>query len=210
MMLFYSVVRALSYPFLSLLFPTKVIGKSNFTHEKAVICCNHFSSFDSILVASKLMREGCRCIGKEEAFKSKLGGWFLQKMGGIPIKRGENDLAAYRKILNALKEGKQLLIFPEGTRNKGENTDIAPFYTGAALFAIKSDAPIIPVLLFRKPKPFQKNFLLVGEPFGLNEYLALPPKVQKEKATEFLFAKMKAMQASFNERVSASGRKLLK
>lgn len=208
-MLFYSVVRALSYPFLSLLFPTKIIGKKNFIHEKAVICCNHYSSFDSILVASKLMREGCRCIGKEEAFKSKFGGWFLSKMGGIPIKRGENDLVAYRKILNALKSGKQLLIFPEGTRNKDAKADIAAFHTGAALFAIKSGAPIIPVLLFMKPEPFKKNYIIVGEPFRLDEFAALPPKEQKEKATEYLYSKMKVMQEGFKALIENQKRRLL-
>ncbi len=209
-MLFYSIVRAMSYPFLSIIFPTKVIGKQNFFHEKAVICSNHYSSLDSILIASKLMREGCRCIGKEEAFKSKFGGWFLHKMGGIPIKRGENDLVAYRKILSVLKSGKQLLIFPEGTRNKDGNADINLFHTGAALFAIKSGAPIIPVLLYQKPKPFKRNYLLVGESFRLDEFASLPPREMKELATEFLYTKMRDMQSAFKSRIDGSTGRLLK
>ncbi|NCA67204.1 MAG: 1-acyl-sn-glycerol-3-phosphate acyltransferase [Clostridia bacterium] len=207
--LFYRIVRAISYPFLSLIFPTKIIGKNNFIHEKAVICCNHYSSLDSILVATKLMREGCHCIGKEEAFKSKISGWFLRKMGGIPIKRGENDLVAYRKILNVLKSGKQLLIFPEGTRNKSECADIAPFHTGAALFSIKSNAPIIPILLYGKPRPFKKNFIIIGEPFSLEKFASLPSREMKEKATEELYSRMFEMQKNFNNMIQSSERRLL-
>lgn len=203
-MLFYSIVRALSYPFLALIFPTKVIGKENFIHEKAVICCNHYSSFDSILIASKLMKSGCRCVGKEEAFKSKFGGWFLKKMGGIPIKRGESDLVAYRKILNVLKSGRQLLIFPEGTRNHLDKADIASFHTGAALFSIKSNAPIVPILFYKKPKPFKRNYLIVGKPFSLEQFATMPPKELKAKATEYLYENMSNMQKDFKALIEKS------
>ena len=45
-----------------------------------------------------------------------------------------------------------------------------PFKPGAATFAIKAKAPIVPIYIYKKPKPFRLNHILIGDPFELSEY----------------------------------------
>ena len=45
-----------------------------------------------------------------------------------------------------------------------------PFHHGASVIAIKNRVPIIPVVLYKKPKLFRMTHVLVGDPFELSEY----------------------------------------
>ena len=45
-----------------------------------------------------------------------------------------------------------------------------PFHPGAAVMAIKCKAPIIPIVIYKKPKFFRRTHVLIGEPIELSEY----------------------------------------
>lgn len=74
-----------------------------------------------------------------------------------------------KKSFKALKDGKILGIFPEGTRNgmaKGVKV-----HNGAALIALKTNTPIIPVGIQGSFKPFTKVRINIGKPMDFSEYI---------------------------------------
>ena len=77
-----------------------------------------------------------------------------------------------RALMNAmkvLKEGKKLVIFPEGTRNKtGE--ELQELKSGAGLIAVRTKTPVVPVMFLKHPKIFRRSYMIVGKPFELKEF----------------------------------------
>jgi 1-acyl-sn-glycerol-3-phosphate acyltransferase len=79
-----------------------------------------------------------------------------------------------------LKNGEKLCIFPEGTRNKTDE-EMLPFHHGAAAIAIKCKAPIVPMVIYKKPRYFRMTHILVGEPIEFTEYYG--KKLTEEELT---------------------------
>jgi 1-acyl-sn-glycerol-3-phosphate acyltransferase len=113
----------------------------------------------------------------------------------------EAFIKATKQILQLLKENKTIGVFPEGTRNKNEE-DKFEAKNGACMFAIKSKTPIVPLWLVRKPKPFRKNILLIGEPFELSEFYneRLSQEVLN-KASIVLTEKMLELKKAYEQQV---------
>lgn len=166
-MIYYLVVILLILPFL-IMFPTAIKGVKNIPKKgKVILVCNHHSNMDSLLIATKILRRRFKYMAKAELFKNKLVGGFLKIAGAYPVKRGGNDITAVKQTLKYLKQEKALCIFPEGTRVK-EN-ESAEAKNGAALFALKTNSPIVPCFYIKKPKLFRFNVLVIGQPFILSD-----------------------------------------
>lgn len=191
-----------------IMYPTKVIHKERFDRKKKyVIASNHYSNADS-LVYDLHFRRRFRYVAKKELFKKKFFAWVLRKIGAIPIERGSISPSAYKEILSVLKNNEQLFIYPEGTRNKIEDGEMQQAKEGLILFASKGEAEILPMLIYRKPKLFRKNYIIVGEPFfvqGEN-----PKRLTKEEVEENLKAyseKMEALRAELKTVVERKKKK---
>ena len=165
--------------------PTKVINRCNYPKNKKqgyIVCSNHFSNFDVVLLDIYLAKK-IYYLAKKELFQNRFIGWIIRGLGGIKIDRSTNDLTAFKNSIKVLKNNKPLGIFPEGTRNKGnEESDMLEAKSGAIVFASKTGVPIIPMAIYRRPKLFRSNKILIGEPFyptGAN-----PSKLTKEEVDE--------------------------
>jgi 1-acyl-sn-glycerol-3-phosphate acyltransferase len=102
------------------------------------------------------------------------GPLLLGLWGGIPIRRGEADMAAFRQALAALEEGRILAMAPEGTRSgDGHLQQGRP---GIALLALRSGAPVLPIVCHggesfwdNLPRLRRTDFhIVVGQPFYLD------------------------------------------
>lgn len=164
-MLLFKFIYCLAYlPVKWLLAPFKVYGRENIPEGAAVIAGNHTSNFDAPMTILSMPPKGdVRIIGKIELFQNKLFGWFLRKMGAFSVDRGHNDITAIKTALNALKSGQKLLIFPEGTRVKGQEDVSAK--QGAALFAMRTNSPVLPVYLSSGKKLFRRSKVIFGKPY---------------------------------------------
>ena len=96
----------------------------------------------------------------------------MRGVGAIGIDRGKVDLSAMRKVMGVLNEGGSITMFPEGTRNKSGSDEMQEVKAGASLFAIKGQAQVVPIMLYRKPRLFRKNYLYVSQPFNVAELSA--------------------------------------
>ena len=147
-----------------LVFPQKNIGRENLPEGPALICANHSSGLDPFMVAFAAgWGTYLRMMAKAELRKLPLIGWILEKAGIIFVKRGERDIDSFKSSLRALKSGEKLMLFPEGTRVRGEDTVAAK--TGAIHMAVRTGVPIVPVYVPRHKKPFRVSHVVIGEPY---------------------------------------------
>jgi 1-acyl-sn-glycerol-3-phosphate acyltransferase len=105
-----------------------------------ILAGNHASWLDGPLVVAECPRP-VRCLTKVELYKGALG-WFLSKIGQIPIDRGRPDRTALHASLEELQNGGAIGMFPEGTRGTGELDSV---HDGVAWLAVRSGAQVLPV-----------------------------------------------------------------
>ena len=139
--MFYKIINAIIRVVTYFIFPYKFYGKENMPQTGgALIVCNHKTFFDFLYITMSLKRP-VALIAKQELFKNRFLAWLFDKYGAFPINRGGNDLGAVKKSIGLLRDGKAVLLFPEGTRNKG--IKIGEVLGGAALIAAKAGASFV-------------------------------------------------------------------
>ncbi|EJL40946.1 1-acyl-sn-glycerol-3-phosphate acyltransferase [Brevibacillus agri] len=164
-MTYYRLFRGIFRIIFSLVFRWQVIGREHIPKEGPVIlCANHISLWDPPLLGSGIERQ-VHFMAKEELFKIPLLSFLITKFGAFPVKRGAGDRAAIRTTLKLLEDGKIFGIFPEGTRSKtGEPGEAMP---GVAMFALKSQAAVIPVAIIGPYRAFRPIKIVYGKPIDL-------------------------------------------
>lgn len=160
--MFYSFVVFLFRIFYSLFYKVTVDGAVSLNNIGYLICSNHRSNVDPILIALSMK---CRVyfLGKKELFKNRFIGFILSKLGCSPIDRENVDIKTLKDSVDLLKSGKVLCIFPEGTRSK--TGELLEFKRGAGLLASRANVPIIPLKIEGNYKLFSKIIIKIGEPF---------------------------------------------
>lgn len=172
--------------------PTKFLHKENLPKRgtKAILTSNHFSLLDPILYDIFFFRK-FRIIGKKELFKNKIAAFFLKDFGAIPVDREQMTPSTYKETMTQLKKNRQILIFPEGTRNKSGTNELQEIKSGFLLFASRGETAITPMVMYRKPKLFRKNYIIIGKPFELIG--ENPKRLSKEELEENLQRYLKVM-----------------
>ncbi len=207
---FYRFLRVFLHPLQALLWPTKLIGLENaeaVAGRNAIFTCNHYSKVDTFLPCFAIFKREAHILAKAELFENAFGGWFLHKMGAIPVRRGQADIDSVKCVLKVLKDGGQLMIFPEGTRNKEGTQDMAEFKSGTARFAIKTKSPVVPMLYYAPPKLFKRNYLYIGKPFELDEFYGDRSHDAMERATDIVRQKMDEVRELVNAYVAQKNQK---
>lgn len=167
-MSWYKTFRFLFRVFFALFYRWQVIGRENVPEQGAVIlCCNHISNLDPPLLGSAMERQ-VHFMAKEELFRMPIISFLVTQFGALPVKRGASDRAAIRNTLKILEEGKMFGIFPEGTRSK--TGELGPGLSGASLFALKSEAQVIPVAIIGPYKLFRPIRIVFGQAIDFSRY----------------------------------------
>lgn len=141
----YAFIHRLAWLLSRWLCGVEVRGKENIPKSGAVIITsNHLSYLDPILIGSAVDAE-INYMAKSTLFLVPIIGGFLRYMNAYPVKRGAADRAALKRTLALLKEGKSILIFPEGTRGMGHKLGEAK--DGVGFLVYHSEALVIPALI---------------------------------------------------------------
>lgn len=118
---------------------------------------NHQGLFDVLVFLDSCPRP-FSFVAKKEASNVILLKQVIKALGAYPMDR--EDIRQSMKVINAVtedvKNGKNFLIFPEGTRSKNEN-NLLEFKGGSFKSATKAKCPIIPCALIDSFKPFDEN-----------------------------------------------------
>lgn len=175
--------------------PTKVYFRERFKDDKrAILICNHYGFFDSNPMLIKVFGKKSNILLKSEITRSKFIRECFKEVGGIPIRRGDSDIAAVKQVLKVLNNDEQILIYPEGTRNPHGIKEMLPFKEGVATFALKTKAQIVPMLYYQRPAPFRRNRLMIGEAFDLAEFYGQNVHEVKQEATTYVYRKMEELR----------------
>ena len=145
MSLHYSASRFVVGVFLGVLTGWKVAGRENVPRSGGlIVASNHVSFWDPPLVGSALPRE-LSFLAKEELFRPPLFGAVIQAYNAIPIRRGVADLSGMARAIEYLRQGRALLMFPEGSRMR--DGALHPARPGVGMLAVNADVPILPVFV---------------------------------------------------------------
>ena len=120
-------------------------------------------------------------MAKKELFNSKFSNFFMRSLGGVPVDRSQADPKAIKEIFRLINNNKKIAIFPQGTRAKTVKIEDGSAKEGVALFSIRTNTPVIPMMYNKKIKAFRRTKLLIGEPIFPDE----TRKKDKEYVSEF-------------------------
>ena len=126
-----------------------VIGKENIPQDQAVLyVCNHRSYFDIILGYS-IMPGLTGYISKDDLEKVPLLNIWMRRLYCLFLNRTDmkQGLKTILKAIEYIKQGVSICIFPEGTRNRGEEGSLLEFKEGSFKIAEKTGCPVIPVAI---------------------------------------------------------------
>lgn len=165
---FMAALRFLVLPILYLVKPFRMYGNRKIKDGACVYISNHYAMFD-IAYPICTTWEGIHYVCKRVLTEIPVVGWVVRKMKPIPVSRDGNDVRALLDCFKCLKNGEKVALFPEGTRNKTD-AEMLPFKHGAAVMAIRTKTPVVPIMIYNKPKFFRVTHVLVGDPIELSEY----------------------------------------
>lgn len=115
-------------------------------HGAFIVASNHASFIDPAIV-------GCRIparlvfFARKTLWKPGFASWWLDGVGTVPVDRDAgNDVSALKRVLASLKEGRPVILFPEGTRTPDGNLQTAK--AGVGMIACRTQVPVLPVRIF--------------------------------------------------------------
>ena len=166
-----------------IIFPIKRVGKKNLKELKGknyILACNHMSNLDGVMLDIKFFKK-FRYLAKKELFAKKFNKAFMRALGGVPVDRKQADPRAIKEIFRLIGDNKKIAIFPQGTRAKTTNIEEGSAKEGVAMFSIRTNTPVLPMMFDRKIKPFRRTKLIIGKPIYPDE----TRKKDKEYLSEF-------------------------
>jgi cytidylate kinase len=142
---FYAAMRLLAMAIMRAMFRLEARGTQHVPLRGPVLLvANHSSFLDPPLVGGVCPRQ-LTFLAKAELFAVPGLGPLIRALNARPLRREGADTAAVRVALRALEQGGALLVFPEGTR--GPEGTLREPKSGAALLAVLSGAPVVPVFV---------------------------------------------------------------
>lgn len=171
----YSSLRIVQWAFKVILWlagvKVTVIGEEHIPDEPVLYIGNHRSFFDIPITYSRCRRL-TGFVSKKEMEKVPLLSTWMRFLYCLFLDR-DDVRAGLKTILTAIeqvKKGISIFIFPEGTRNKGEELSVLPFHDGSFKIAEKTGCPIIPVSINNSVQILEAHFPVIRKTHVILEY----------------------------------------
>lgn len=174
-----------------------------------VIVLNHVSYVDPLLSAHLVYDHGRlpHYLAKSGLFKNRALAYFLTTAGQIPVQRlSQNAAGAFDAAVAAVREGRCVVVYPEGTITRDPGGWPMTGKSGAARIALETGCPVIPVgqwgaqqLLAPYAKrpdlfPRKKVVMLVGDQIDLSDLAERPRTASSiQQATDRIMAAVTAL-----------------
>jgi len=136
-------------------------GREKIDHKQAyIIVPTHQSMLD--IVFFNMLRHRLRWVSKMEVFRVPVLGWEMKMVKYIELVRGNKSsvIRMMEKCVESLQDGISVVLFPEGTRSL--TGAIGKFKTGAFQLAVKTDKPLLPVLIDGTGEILPKKGIIFG------------------------------------------------
>ncbi len=200
----YWFLKTLYLSFGKAFFSLRVEGAENLVHPNqggTIIACNHQSFLDPPFVAVSypgqihFLARDTLFTGK--SFLVKIFGKVIAAVNAVPINQDGADLASIKIIINQVKKGNRVLIFPEGARC--EDGKLHDASGGVGMIVAKSNAIVQPVRIegafqawprhmkFPKPGPVTVS---IGKPIDFSYMGKIKGKKQYQEIADTIMAKI--------------------
>jgi 1-acyl-sn-glycerol-3-phosphate acyltransferase len=139
---------------------TEVRGLENLPRGNFVMCVNHQSNFDAMLLFRHIRRH-FRFVAKSELLKMPVFGYALKRAGNIFVDRngGQGDRTKLSDAVKAVRDRVSVVFFAEGTRS--DDGLLRPFKKGAAIMAVEAQVPLVPMAIAGTHLILQKGHVAI-------------------------------------------------
>lgn len=185
----YLIVKSIAFSLFKLILSMKIVGKRNIPRDGGVLfVANHLSYLDPIIVGAASPRV-LNYLARADLFSIPLFSQLIRGLNAIPLKRDRFDRSSLMKCTNILKDGKALLLFPEGTR--GIDGKLGEGKLGAGMIAYYSKKPVIPTYIVGSGKVLPRGkfiprlkqvCIIFGKPVNLD--IQFDPSDKKKQIYE--------------------------
>lgn len=141
-------VNSFSKIALSLIYRFRYKGSKNIPDGPCIIVANHRSALDGLLVTYKLphkINKNTFFFAKKKHWKTKLSMFLARKNNIILMDINKNVRESLQEMSAVIRNGKNVVIFPEGTRSK--TNDMNKFKETFAILSKELNVPIVPVAI---------------------------------------------------------------
>jgi len=123
-------------------------GKENIPNEPCIFVANHRSALDGLFITARLNRKTTRntfIFAKEKYWQTKFARFMASKNNVLLLDVNKNVKESLQQISFILQEGKNVIIFPEGTRSR--NQELKYFKNAFAILSAELKVPVVPVVI---------------------------------------------------------------
>jgi 1-acyl-sn-glycerol-3-phosphate acyltransferase len=156
-------------------FRGEVSGLENIPAQGSfILAANHASLLDPPVVGCHVPRQ-FSFFARKTLWKPGFASWWLDTVGTIPVDRdGSTDVMAIKRVLQALRAGRPVIMFPEGTRSRDGR--LQPAKSGLGMFACRAAVPVLPARIFGSFDAFgPSRGLQLGTPIHVTYGRVLQP-----------------------------------
>lgn len=203
----YWLIKNLYVIFAKVYLSYRVVNRENILNLEEggyVVASNHVSFLDPPMVGIAFP-ESIYYFARKTLFDHPVFGWVLRSIQAIPVNQAKPEMSTLKHIIQLLKDGEKVVIFPEGERSydgimkeKGQS--------GVGMMVEKSKAKVLPVRLFGPEEAMPRDSrkikrvpvtLVVGEPIDMSDLINdrdLDKKARYEAITERIMDAIRALQ----------------
>ena len=165
----YTIVRYIVSLIYKIVYNLSFEGTENIPKEGGrIFASNHRSYADPVFICLPV-KARFAYMAKEELFKNPFFSALIRIMGAFPVVRGSGDMKVIDESIARLNKGRNLVIFPEGTRSK--DGKVGRGKTGVALIAAKANVDVVPVgIVFEGKLKFRRKVVVkYGKPISAGQ-----------------------------------------
>ena len=176
-MVLYYILVPLAWLVWHLGFRIRVEGRENLKKVQTggyILAPTHVSAIDPVFVV--ITRWGRRMVvfAKKELFEiNPVLSWFFRSCGAVCVRGTRDEVAVIQDTVEACKQGRTLLIFPEGTRAK--EGKLLPPKSGLFVIAAQAGVDVVPCRIHYdtpdgKMHLFCRVRVIYGEPMPAEQF----------------------------------------
>ena len=161
----------------------RTYGADHLPTGSCIIAPNHASFYDPPIISISC-REEVYFLARKSLFEHFLFGMAIRHLNAFPVAGSAQDLSAFKLIFRLLKEGKKVVVFPEGIRTLDGN--LSEIKSGIGMIAMKSQCPIVPTYIHgtfniwprgkKFPKIWRKSACVFGSPIRAEDFQGIDKK----------------------------------
>ncbi|MBE7056548.1 MAG: 1-acyl-sn-glycerol-3-phosphate acyltransferase [Ruminococcaceae bacterium] len=170
----------------------------------ALVISNHYSALDYMVNLYVFPGRKLYVVLSEMIYQlSKFFYFGMRCFGGIQSRRDIMGMGFIDEAVKVLEKGKMVQIFPEAYTNDKDKV-MQPFKPSYIMIALRSGAPIIPVITDGNYGLFKRVHVIIGEKIYISDYCTSenPSREEIQKLNDMVFYKCLELQKELDTKIA--------